>query len=134
MAAELFVASISAALQAVQTWLSIRDAKSASSAGRRQYQSALREPRYLTQARALESIVPADILETMSGRVQACWKSYHKVIGSDDEYLPDEIDNATSAVKRCICRELQRIRDLNGGHIPEGDLQDWWRPYCEPAT
>ena len=81
------------------------------------------------EAEKLATLLPRDVLGILVQRVNRCWEQYHDVLRSDEEYLPDEVDKATTAVKRCICRELQRIYDLNGS-IPSGIHSDWWKAYC----
>ena len=46
----------------------------------------------------------------------------------DNDYLPGEIDDATEALKKCVCRELHRLQEVNG-NIPHGILRNYWNQY-----
>jgi hypothetical protein len=130
MAAEIIIASIHAALGAVHVWLAEQDRQKALREGQRTYPAINTDPRLKAEARYLESIVPAPVLDTIQERVKRCWDHYQEVLASD-EYLPQEVNNATDQLKNCICRELKRIKDL-GGDVPVGTQREWWRLYCEP--
>lgn len=130
MAAEIIIAGISATLQAVDLWLSERDRKQARRAFANAYPRINVDPRLKAEARQLEGLVPAHVLENMQKRVERCWKIYNEILEDEDGYLPQEIDDATIAVRKCICRELRRLYDLNG-RIPPGTLANWWRQYCK---
>ena len=121
-----FIATVSAALQAVQTWLAVRDYRAAAQAGDAGFRSGATDQQ---AAGELATLVPREVLADMTKRVKGCWEKYRSVLNDDQEYLPDEVDNATEAVKRCICRELRRIHSLNDT-VPAGDLQNWWNAYC----
>jgi len=129
MGAEVLISTISAAMQAIELWLTLRDRKKASAAIE-QAASIRQLPQVIEEARNLAMLIPSDILDTLSNRVDQCFKKY-KVVLTDGQYLPAEIDEATEAVKACICRELRRIKSINGG-IPIGVLNEYWNQYkCE---
>ena len=65
-------------------------------------------------------VAPPEIVGVLEGRAEKCWTSYRAVLTG--EFLPEEIDNATSAVQACVCRELNRIVKINGS------VPDRWRP------
>jgi hypothetical protein len=123
----LIVTGFSAVLQATQTWLQYRDSKRAAEAFRSRITNAPKETRILQQAATLAQLVPQPILDTLGGRARKCWERYLDVLKGD--FLPGEVDEATQNVKKCLCRELKRIHDLNGS-IPAGDLSEWWNAYC----
>lgn len=127
MSAELIVSGISATLEAVQTWLQLRDRKKAAAAFSR---ASTQSKAFEHNVEQLVSLVPPDVLELMDKRVRRCWVRYSEVLVDEDSFLPPEVDDATDAVKRCVCRELQRIRSLNGEVLPPGILSDWWAAYC----
>jgi hypothetical protein len=129
MAAEIIIAGISATLQAVGLWLTVRDRRRARRAFASAYPRINSDPRLKAEARQLENLVPAPVLENMQKGVERCWKSYNDILEDEDGYLPKEIDDATVAVRKCICRELQRLYALNG-RIPAGTLSNWWEQYC----
>lgn len=114
--------------QAIQTWITYRDSQRAA----RVFSETLKVAPALRatqlQAYQLRSIVPEPVLSTMEGRARKCWERFDNVLNG--QYLPDEVDEATASVKACICRELSRIRELNAGVLPAGDLQLWWETYC----
>lgn len=128
MAAEIIIAGISATIQAIDFWLTHRDKFGASRTFESAYPRINTDPSLKAEARALESLVPPEVLDTMQRRVERCWSRYNEVL-KDGGFLPQEVDEATEAVKRCICRELERIRSLNGS-IPSGTLSRWWEQYC----
>lgn len=127
VAPTLIISGISAVLQAIDTWVNYRDSNLAAREFENRIQSAPHDAAIQSEAAALESLVPAPVLATMTSRAERCWSRYHEVLNG--EYLPSEVDDATQAVKACICRELSRIRDLNGT-IPPGELSKWWAAYC----
>jgi hypothetical protein len=124
----LFVASISATLQAIQTWLQYRDSRRTLGVFEDRLKDAPQHALIQNQARYLSKIIPQPILDTMGERAQKCWEQYHEVLKGG--FLPGEIDEATENVKECLCRELRRILRLNGGIMPPGVLSDWWLAYC----
>ena len=124
----LIISGFSATLQAIQTWLQFRDSRRALGMFRDRFESGPQLASIRNQARYLSTIIPQPVLDTLGDRVRRCWDKYQDVLGGD--FLPGEIDEATVQVKRCLCRELKRIAELNGGRIPPGDLTDWWVTYC----
>lgn len=123
----LVISGISALLQAVDTWVTYRDSERAAREFDVGMAQARREPSIRQQAQILTNLVPQPILDTMGARAERCWEQYRDVL--EGGYLPGEVDEATRNVKACICRELRRIRDLNGA-LPPGDLTRWWNAYC----
>src|SRR5690349_14317425 len=113
--------TVAAAFEAITAWLNYRDKRRTREAAGRAYVDAPSTPTYQDEVGRLVNVVPPDVLATMANRVDNCWKRYHVVIADDTEYLPGEIDNATEAVKKCICRELARVQALNG-FVPAGNL------------
>jgi len=129
--AEIVIAGIAAALQAVQTWISFRDRARAARVFDETFAQRRDSPSTREQAETLITLVPPEVLSTMERRTRSCWEKYHAVLKDEKEFLPEEVDNATEALKRCICRELNRIRKLNRDVLPEGDLSNWWSFYCK---
>lgn len=127
MEASIMIAGVSALLKAIDTWVNYRDSKRAAEAFRREKINPESPSEIRDQGNILADVVPHDILEMMIDRATSCWTKYGNVL--DGGYLPDEIDEATESVKKCICRELRRIKAL-GQPLPEGKLTDWWNLYC----
>jgi hypothetical protein len=124
----LIVATIAAALQAIDTWTTQHDRHKAAEHAK-SITELKRLPIIDQEARVLRALVPEPILQVMTDRVQKCWTRYQEVLVDDGAYLPAEVDAATLALQRCICRELKRIRDLNG-EVPAGQLARWETQYC----
>lgn len=130
MDTSILIAAVSAVMQAIQTGISMQNVEQARDAAKSTFHTARASSRVRKEADHLESLIPEPILATMTERVYACWSRFEKTLEKDKEFLPDEIDDATDAVKSCICRELQRIRKLNQT-IPPGELRRWWDFYCK---
>ncbi len=125
----LIVSAISGILQAVQTWIAVRDQKQATAAFDRGIKSGPSDVNVLAAAAQLSSLAPPSIIDAYGQRLQKCWTTYETMIRAPDgSYMPPEIDDATVAVKRCICRELARLKSINGS-FPPGKLADWWNEY-----
>jgi hypothetical protein len=125
----VIIAAVSAALQAVQTWIKFRDSHRASRTAERAFKRTADAKLAVTQAGRLRRVVPDDVLETIEQRVETCWDRYRHIIDPETGSTPSEIDKATQVLKRCICQELHRIQELNGS-IPAGKLRQWWDTYC----
>jgi hypothetical protein len=124
------VALFSAALQSIQTWYQVRDSSRAREAFDRCLANARTDPQIQQQNQIVEALIPADILDSLVDRVRQCWTDYQETL--DGGTIP-EIDRATEGIKGCLCRELARIKNLNGD-IPDGELRKWWNAYCnKPA-
>jgi hypothetical protein len=81
-----------------------------------------------TEAVNLNILIPHEILQRFEDRVSKCWERYNEVLASPGGYLPSEVDDASEALIACICRELRRLKLINGD-IPEGKLLDYWNQY-----
>jgi hypothetical protein len=126
MSAELIVAGIAATLQAVQTWYQARDSHRASTQMEKRVEKTT-NPDVSKAAAELATIVPQPVLDTIQKRLDKCWTQYQSVLERPREYTPAEIDDATAAVVKCVCREVMRVHDLNGGHIPEGPMKEFFK-------
>jgi|SRR6185436_16760479 len=126
---DTIIAAISAVMQGIQTWISIKDRKRTGEVVNSTFSSELSNRDIMVESRTLQSIIPPEVMATLVGRVNKCWIGFNSALKSDDEYLPSEMDSATEAVKKCVCRELTRIYKLNGS-VPEGILRKWWEMYC----
>ncbi|MBP7260533.1 MAG: hypothetical protein KBB37_04535 [Bacteroidia bacterium] len=89
------------------------------------------ESKYDSNVSRLQMLIPKNVLESFEMRIERCWTMYNKVLVADREYLPDDIDDSSYALQKCICRELQRLLFVNGD-IPDGLMQQYWDKYkCE---
>jgi hypothetical protein len=130
--AKTLFAGISAASAAVQAWFKSKEQRTAAATFRHTYQSVLTSPEAHAAAQELVLIMPAEALAKLEKRAASCWTRYDEVL-NDDEFLPGEIDKASVAVQACVCRELNRIRVLNGMIPPRWEPQ--WALYdCEGKT
>ena len=131
--AKILYAGISAVAAAIRVWRRSSDKRVAVPKAAAQfdevYQATLASPEAIAAATELVAIIPEDVLRDLENRAQACWTLFRKAL-DPREYLPDEIDNATEGVQACVCRELSRIRKLNGS-IPDKWLPQWQRYDCE---
>lgn len=126
----VIIAAITATMDAIELWRKFRNKEGAQKAISQV--ESLRETEHIQEeARKLKVLIRPDILDTMENRVQTCMDRYKKILESDEDYLPEEIDKATDALLSCVCRELKRIQKVNGS-LPDGILQDYWKQYrCE---
>jgi len=124
LAGEIIISGISAAMQAIQLWLQFRDRHRAAEPLDHIEERA---PEFQAESSQLQQLVPTDILLTLQERAEACWSKYKNVL-QDTQYLPEEIDDATEAVKACMCRELNRLMSVNGT-IPPGTLRNCYDQY-----
>jgi hypothetical protein len=126
---QTMIAAVSAVLQAIQTWIAYRDKTASSRSFDQAFSEAHTDPKVAAEGATLSNLVPSDILGTMTGRVETCWKHFRIIIAPNSAYVDPEVDEQVEAVKRCICRELRRLYRLNRS-IPPGKLSDWWNAYC----
>jgi hypothetical protein len=125
----LIVSGIAAVLQAAQTWIAVRDTRRAANAFEATFSRAASSPALLNAATQLATLAPPHVVAALGNRVQACWTKYVDILNAPSgSYLPQDIDDATEAVKACVCRELRRLRSVNGT-LPPGQLSDWWSQY-----
>jgi|GEM_PF-6661175 len=77
----------------------------------------------------LLDIIPADTITLFSNRLRTCWSDYNEALASEEAFSQQEIDRATNALMRCICRELNRVYRLNGNVLPNEQWKQWWDTY-----
>lgn len=124
----LIVSGISAVLQAAQTWIAYRDSRRAAEEFRLEIERGAQSPALANAASQL-SLAPPNVLAALGDRVEECWNKYYEMlIAPSGTYLPTDLDDATEAVKRCVCRELKRLKAVNG-RLPPGKFSEWWRQY-----
>ena len=126
VAAEIIIAGIHATLTALDIWHRERDRVKAHLAFEQTSQTIT--PERQAEARQLGMLIPPRVLETIQARMEKCWTHYDEMLAGND-YLPQQLDEAAEQVKKCLCRELVRIQELNG-EIPPGTLRRMWQLYC----
>ena len=125
----LIVTGISAVLQATQTWIAHRDSRRAAEVFRLEMRRGTSAPGLSLAAKQLVTLAPANVVAALGDRVEKCWTRYEEVLSAPDgSFMPQEIDDATKAVRACVCRELRRLLAVNGT-FPPGKFADWWRQY-----
>lgn len=124
----VIIAAISAAMQSIQTWVTVRDAKKANRTAQMGYERTSNAKLAKTQSARLKKLIPESVLKLLEDRIEKCWERYRHIIDPATGSTPEEIDKATKALKECICRELNRVYELNGS-IPSGKLREWWNLY-----
>jgi len=127
--ATLTIALIAGGLQAVETWVTFRDRKQALEQFESSYLTSLNLEVPTREVTLLNEILPADVLALMVKRTENCMEKYKAVLADDTKYFPEDVDNATQAVKACVCRELRRIHELNGSLPQHGSLGAWWTQF-----
>jgi len=87
----------------------------------------------VTQSIDTLDVLPSRTIDIFIKRVNTCWNDYNDALASEDAFSHAELDRATNALVRCICRELSRVYKLNGNSIPDqGQWKVWWNTYkCE---
>jgi hypothetical protein len=125
---EVVLAGISAVMEAVRVWIAVRDKNRTAETLAASRKRELESPATRKEALALQALVPVRILSAFADRVEQCFRNYEDVLTSGG-YLPNEIDDATEAVQRCVCRELRRLRAVNKS-LPPGRLEELWEAYC----
>lgn len=128
--AQLLFAGISAAASAIKVWQETRNHRKAADAFDKTFSKERDSQHADAAANQLVTIIPGEVIQDLEGRADLCWTGYRTVLGG--EYLPDEIDRATKAVKACVCRELRRVYELNGA-IPDRWKGQWERYDCSVA-
>ena len=123
--ARTLFAGISAAAAAIGVWQKSRDKGQAAKAFDTKFTQTRESVDSKGAAEELVAIIPPDVIKDLESRADHCWTSYRNVLGG--EYLPDEVDSATIAVRACVCRELRRIHKLNGTIPPRWQPQ--WKLY-----
>lgn len=128
--AAFVVALVRGTMQAIDFWQNQRDRSKAVQA-MKSVEEVATQPEAIRQGQALLNLAPQSTIDLLNQRIKTCQSRYDKVLADDQGYLPDEVDAATEAVIRCICRELRRLMKVNG-HLPEGWMQEYWdRMGCE---
>jgi hypothetical protein len=121
------IATVTMIMRAVELWKKFKDKKPVKNE-LDNMESLVKSPEIVEENKRILTLIPADILDSLEKRVDKCFNRYKEIIDADGEYMSQEIDEATSALLSCVCRELRRIYLINGG-IPEGTLSNYWNQY-----
>lgn len=120
--ARVFFTGISALATSIGVWQKSRDGKKAAKVFDESYTKIRNSSESRLAAQELIGLMPKDILESLERRAEHCWSGYKGVL--EGGFLPNEVDEATESVKACICRELRRIKKLNG-YLPVKWNEHW---------
>jgi hypothetical protein len=113
VAAEIVIAGFHAMLTAIDIWAKERDRMKAHREFDRTYPEINTNAELKGHARRLEALAPSYVIDELQRRAERCRTDYYNVPKDDRSYSPREIDDATEAVKRCLCRELRRMLAVN---------------------
>lgn len=124
-----WLAGLQSILVAVQVWQNERSIKAAAGAYRQEKAINRTYEWFVAEITVLTTLIPENTLNILIARTKKCQTRYEDVLLADNEFLPAEIDEATLAVKQCVCRELARIAELNGGDLPTENMNKLWQAY-----
>jgi hypothetical protein len=117
VSAELLFSGVSALASCIQVWQGERNAEAAEQTFDADLKSFLRSKEAINASRDLEAVVPDEVIHELTAAAARCWDRYLEILRNRDKYLPQEIDDATEAVKACVGRELNRLTKL-GQKLP----------------
>jgi hypothetical protein len=126
METAIIISLVRGAMQAISLWQSQKD-RSKAKAALVKAKTDVPNSGTIEEGIKLLSIIPMSTLTLMTQRVEKCFSKYETVL-DDKAFLPTEIDDATDALVKCICRELTRIHKLNGA-MPTTTLKKYWDQY-----
>jgi hypothetical protein len=128
--AGLIIATVSALLQGIDTWLAYRDARRARHHAQVVFQSTLTNPQTITRARVLVELVPKETLDRIHRKVNKCYDKFNEMLDNvGDKYFPDDVTEAsTGALPYCVCDSLYIMKNVVGD-LPDEELRDAWRKY-----
>jgi hypothetical protein len=127
---QVWLANVSAVTASAESWFALRDQKQAARAYREALDYARESGITRDEAKFLERVLPPQTTRILIERTDRCIAEYNKIMQSREEYLPNELDDATEAVMKCICRELSRIHRLTGSFRSLGVMDSWWKQWC----
>jgi hypothetical protein len=70
----------------VQTWVAYRDKSRSATEFDQTFHESREDAATTVEANAVMSLVPAEVLGTMTSRVDECWKKFRDVIEPANEY------------------------------------------------
>lgn len=119
---ELFVAQVSAAIEAASVWRSLKDVERTIKAHDEALTEASGNPLLIQEEWKTAEAISSQVLRTMGERVSRLWDRYSMALV---ERVAHDLDEATDQFLAGVFRELDRIRELNGT-IPTEKVHDWW--------
>lgn len=123
------VSSIRNAIEAVKVWYEIKDKKRViEKLSEQSAEETRKEFSIQVDAHNISLLISEEILITFQKRIKECETMYIKVLDSRDDFLEEQITNATNAYIKCYCRELNRINQING-FIPDGQMKRFWEQH-----
>ena len=122
MEATLIVALVRGGMQAISFWQNQKDRIKAINAIK-DIDKISKQNDIIFENKSLLNIAPQSTIDLMTDRIKNCFDRYNQVL-NDDDFLPAEIDKATNALIKCICREIERLVKING-KIPSKTLQEY---------
>jgi hypothetical protein len=67
-----------------------------------------------------------DVFDSANDRVKRCLQRFAEAIR--DDQLPGDRETLGRSAKKCVCKEIQLIKDFMGPNIP-GDLEKIWNTH-----
>ena len=108
------VSTIKNSIEAIKIWFELKDRHQAKQKLNELSLELTRdEDKVKQEANEVVRLIPEDILRAFQKRIDECKVRYQKVLESSDDYFEDQVDSATRAYIKCICRELNRVYELN---------------------
>lgn len=130
----MFLASLQAGMQAIQTWISVKDSRKVASRFREARDQFKVDPAIHSEAKRLQNLLPPATLSKLIAGVGQCFHHYDEIVADvlNGTRFDNELEIAsTVTLQSCVCRRLQYILASNG-HLPTPTLEKWWREYgCE---
>jgi len=80
------------------------------------------------EATRIVDLLPPDLVAQLTKRVLECTDKLRQVLSREDEYFIEDVEKGVLTFKRCVCRELAILLELNG-RLPEGTFEEWWTLY-----
>lgn len=123
------VATIKNSIEAIKIWFEIKDRfKTRQKLSEQALELSREENKVKAESNDVAQLISEDILRAFQKRINACKVKLETVLDSPDRYFEDDVDNATRAYISCICRELNRVYELNK-KIPDGQMKNFWDNY-----
>jgi hypothetical protein len=72
-------------------------------------------------------IIDGDLLKASTESIKRCLERYKAALKQAADRR--ERERADKQAERCVCEWLNRIKQRNGGTLPEGKFNDWWQSY-----
>ena len=123
--AALLVSLFSAIMQSLQTWDQLKGTSRSDVLTRQ-----LTNQDVQRQAEIIAKLVPQAIIDSLLARVQRCFQNYKRVLDAPPfQFSEEDVDAATMALKACVCRELARLKAIDGDLPPDTVFVEYWWEY-----